>query len=104
MPSLRSLDFRQVPSYDPDMKSARRRSSSKLSKAKARPRRRRRRSGARAALPLHTMIAANAYGALRDESYGILHRCVEELLRDPELREKIEYYGRKILRAIAAKL
>jgi len=50
------------------------------------------------------MIAANAYEALCDESYGILHRCVEELLEDPELREKIEYHGRMILRAIAAKL
>jgi len=86
------------------MKSAPRRSSSKLSKAKARPRRRSRRSRTRDALPLHNMIAANAYEALRDESYGILHRCVEELLEDPELREKIEYHGRMILRAIAAKL
>lgn len=50
------------------------------------------------------MITANAYGALRDESYSIIQRCVEETLKDPELREKIDFYARQIIKAIAAKL
>src|SRR5262245_43607632 len=97
----RALDFRQATIYDPGMKSATRTRSSKGSRTKARSGRRRRRARSQRAFPLHDMIAANAYGALRDESYGIIHRCVEELLRDPELRETIEFHGRKILRAIA---
>ncbi len=55
-------------------------------------------------LPFRDLITAHSFSALGDESHGIIQRCVDETLKDPELREKIEYYARKILRAIAAKL
>jgi hypothetical protein len=54
--------------------------------------------------PFRDLITANSHHALEDESYGIIQRCVDETLRDPELREKIEYHARQILKAIAAKL
>jgi hypothetical protein len=54
--------------------------------------------------PFRNLITAHSYSALGDESYGIIQRCVDETLRDPELREKIEFYAKKILKAIAAKL
>ena len=54
--------------------------------------------------PFRHMISANSYSALADESYPIILRCVEETLKDPELRKKIDYYTRKILKAIAEKL
>ncbi len=50
------------------------------------------------------MIAANSYAALRDESYPLILRWVDETLKDPELRRKIDYYTRKILKAIAEKI
>jgi len=54
--------------------------------------------------PFRDMIAGNSYAALRDESCAIIQRCVEETVKDPELREKIDYYARQIIKAIAAKL
>jgi len=68
-------------------------------KKPVRRRRRRERIG-----PFRHMISANSYSALADESYPIILRCVEETLKDPELRKKIDYYTRKILKAIAEKL
>lgn len=65
---------------------------------------RRRKTRGNGSLPFRDILMANSYAALRDESYGIIQRCVEETLKDPELREKIEYYARQILKAIAAKL
>ncbi|MBI4606362.1 MAG: hypothetical protein HY721_30725 [Planctomycetes bacterium] len=50
------------------------------------------------------MIAASSYAAARDERYLGVQRVVDEMMKDPELRETIEYYSRKILKAIAAKL
>jgi hypothetical protein len=64
----------------------------------------RRRKSARPLYPFRHMITSPSYAALGDESYGIIQRCVDETLKDPELRRKIEYYARKILKAIAAKL
>jgi hypothetical protein len=54
--------------------------------------------------PFRDLITANSCHALEDESHGIIQRCVDETLKDPELREKIEYHARQILKAIAAKL
>lgn len=65
---------------------------------------RRRRSRRRGADHFRDLIAANAILAAKDESYTHVVRIVEELMRDPELAEKIEYYTRQIFRALAAKL
>jgi len=56
------------------------------------------------ASPFRVMVTVNACSALRDESDGLILQCVEETLKDPELREKIDYHARQILKAIAAKL
>jgi len=50
------------------------------------------------------VIMSNVYAAYRDESYGIIARCVEETLKDPELKEKITRYARAIFKAIAEKM
>ena len=75
---------------------------------KKEPRRPRRRNGSRGPaarhFPFRDLISAHSYSALGDESYGIIQRCVDETLKDPELREKIEFHAREILKAIAAKL
>jgi hypothetical protein len=49
-------------------------------------------------------VAGNVVAALRDESDTQISRWVEDLLKDPEIREKIEYHTRQILKAIAPKL
>ena len=67
-------------------------------------RKRRRRRPPRPILSFRDLIAANSYAGLKDESYTLILRCLEETMKDPELREKIEYHSRQILRAIAAKL
>jgi hypothetical protein len=54
--------------------------------------------------PFRDLITARSCRALEDESHGIIQRCVDDLLRDPELREKIDYHAREILKAIASKL
>jgi hypothetical protein len=64
----------------------------------------RKKSGPSRILPFRDILVANSYSALRDESYSLIQRCVDETLKDPELREKIEYHARKILQAIASKL
>jgi hypothetical protein len=66
--------------------------------------RKRRRPRRRAPLGLRDLIARDAYGALRDESYSHIQRAVEELLKDPDVREKIDAYARVFLKAILAKL
>ena len=71
-------------------------------KKKARPGRRRARTDGE--FLFRDIITTNAYGSLRDESYSLIQRCAEETLKDPELREKIDYHARQILKAIAAKL
>lgn len=75
-------------------------------KKKRRLRRRPRTGRARrnGASPFRDILAGNAHCALRDERYALIQRCVEETLKDPELREKIDYYSRQIIKAIAAKL
>lgn len=50
------------------------------------------------------MLTATALAAFRDESYSLIVRWVEEALKDPELRKKIEYHTRAILKAIAEKI
>ena len=50
-----------------------------------------------------------SFMARSDEAYlrwsdALIQRCVEETLKDPELREKIDYHARQIIKAIAAKL
>jgi hypothetical protein len=63
-------------------------------------RRRRRPDGAL----MRPIVAGNVVAALRDESYTQISRWVDELQKDPEIRKKIEYHTRQILKAIAAKL
>ncbi len=65
---------------------------------------RRRRKSRIEPLPFRKLIVAHSYSALGDESYGIIQRCVDETLKDPELREKIDRLTREILKAILAKL
>lgn len=67
-------------------------------------RRRRRRRKAAPRYSFRDLISVNSVAAMKDESYTMVQRCVEELMRDPELREKIEYHARQIMKAIAAKL
>ncbi len=50
------------------------------------------------------IIATNVITAMKDESYSMVSRWVDELLKDPELRKKIEYHTREIFKAIAEKL
>jgi hypothetical protein len=66
--------------------------------------RRRPKTGGASHFPFRDLIYANSYAALRDESYGIIQRAVDDMLKDRELREKIEYHAREILKAIAARL
>ena len=54
--------------------------------------------------PLRRIIAENTYAALRDESYSLILRCVEDILKGPKLRGKIDDYARKIAKSITAKL
>lgn len=51
---------------------------------------------------MRQIVAGDVVAALRNESYT--RRWVEDLLKDPEIREKIEYHTRQILKAITAKL
>ncbi|HET6202199.1 MAG TPA: hypothetical protein VFI25_05285 [Planctomycetota bacterium] len=53
---------------------------------------------------MRPIVAGNVVAALRDESYTQISRWVDELQKDPEIRKKIEYHTRQILKAIAAKL
>lgn len=69
---------------------------------KKKPVRRRRRRRSRIG-PLQHMTAVNSYAALKDESYPLILRWVDEALKDPELRRKIDYHTRKILKAISEK-
>ena len=50
------------------------------------------------------MIATNAVAAVRDESYTLVAKIVDDLLRDPEVARKIEYHTRQIFRLLAAKM
>lgn len=50
------------------------------------------------------LVSQNVFSAFRDESYAIIVKCVEEAMKDPELREKLEYHTRQMLKAIAEKL
>ena len=51
---------------------------------------------------LDELIAGNVYSAVRDESYTLIARLVDESLRDPKLREKIHDLTRTIIRHLAA--
>ena len=53
---------------------------------------------------IRKVLAGNVIAAFRDESYTQIARWVDELLKDPEVRRKIEYHTREILKAIAARL
>ncbi|MGH7150805.1 MAG: hypothetical protein ACREIU_08910 [Planctomycetota bacterium] len=53
---------------------------------------------------MRQIVAGNVVAGLRDESYTQISRWVEDLLKDPEIREKIEYHTRQILKAIASRL
>jgi hypothetical protein len=68
---------------------------------KKKPARRRRRAGID---PLRSIIMENTYSAFRDESYSLILRCVEDMLKDPKLRGKIDDYARRIAKSIAAKM
>lgn len=50
------------------------------------------------------IILRNVVSSFQDQSYTIIDKYVDELLKDPELREKIDYHTKEILRAIAEKL
>lgn len=43
----------------------------------------------------------NTLEAARVESYTITTRIVEELLKDPKLRRRLEYHSAQIIKAIA---
>lgn len=66
----------------------------------------RRRAGARKKVPFRSPVmdiwTHNAIEATRIESYSISARVVEELLKDPKLRRKLEYLNAQIFKAIAA--
>ena len=47
------------------------------------------------------ILAHNTLEAARVESYSITSRIVEDLLKDPKLRRKLEYYSAKFWKAIA---
>ena len=51
---------------------------------------------------LDELIAGNVYSAVRDESYALIARLVDESLRDPKLRGKIHDLTRTIIRPLAA--
>ena len=51
--------------------------------------------------PMRRIILSNSYAAFQDESYSVILKCVEESLRDPEFRKKIDYHTREICKAIA---
>ncbi len=51
---------------------------------------------------LDELIASNVYSAVRDESYTLISRLVDESLKDPKLREKIHRLTREILKHLAA--
>ncbi|MBI4605003.1 MAG: hypothetical protein HY721_23830 [Planctomycetes bacterium] len=53
---------------------------------------------------LDELIASNVYTALRDESYTLISRLVDESLKDPKLREKIHRLTREILKHIAERI
>lgn len=50
------------------------------------------------------LVAGNVIAALRDESDTLIARWVDELLKEPEVRKKIEYHSREIVKAIASGL
>lgn len=69
---------------------------------KARNRKKKRKAGN--GLLANELIASNVLLAMRDESDTLIARIVDGLMKDSELREKIEFHTRAIFKAIAAKL
>lgn len=54
--------------------------------------------------PMRDILTANVYSAWRDESYTLIARLVDETLKNPKVREKIEYHTREIMKVIAENL
>lgn len=50
------------------------------------------------------IVTANVYSAWRDESYTLIARLVDETLRKPKVRERIEALTREIMKVIAENL
>lgn len=50
------------------------------------------------------IVFSNVLSAYKDESYTIIVRCIEEALKDPEIKAKIEFHTRAMFKAIAEKL
>ena len=50
---------------------------------------------------LDELLASNVYSAVRDESYTLISRLVDESLKDPKLREKIHRLTREIIKHLA---
>lgn len=69
--------------------------------------RRKRPATAHALLPdayFQSLLASNAVAAVKDESYALVVKIVDELLKDPDVARKIDFHTRQILRALASKL
>ncbi len=54
--------------------------------------------------PFREILAHNAISAVRDESYRLVAKVVDELLEDPEVARKIEFYTRQIFKTLAEKM
>ncbi len=64
----------------------------------------RRKKPARNGAFMRELIAANVYSALRDESYTLIAKLVDETLKDPVLRERIQRLTRALLKGIAERV
>ena len=53
---------------------------------------------------LQAFVAASAISAVNDESYALVVKIVEDLLKDPEVAEKIGCYTRQIFKTLAKKM
>jgi len=71
---------------------------------KQRKKRTQRRASSNERFSFSRIIAGNTVAALQDESYALIQRVVDDLMKDPELREKIEYHAHQIAKAILEKL
>lgn len=54
--------------------------------------------------PFQTLVAANAIAAFRDESYTLVAKVVDELMRDPEVARKVDFHARAMIKALVAKM